>query len=257
MYPAERQWEISRLVHAHGRVTLADLSERLGVTTETVRRDLDVLQRQGVLRRVRGGAVPLRQAPFEQTLQERRLEQAEEKRRIATQVVRLLPEDGVLALDSGSLTYSIAAALSRDLPSQRQLMVVTNNLPAVRVLSEIEQLTVFALPGRVRSMTQGAVDEWTRQRLAELNVDLAIVGANGLTLEAGVSTTVPEEAAVKRAMLDSARRRMLSIVSPRIGRDSFCQVAEVNALDVIVTDTAVDPELADALHAAGPELVAV
>jgi len=156
-------------------------------------------------------------------------------------------------LDSGSLTLTIAAHF----PEDRNLIVVTNNLAAVQVLSAKPRLTVMALPGRVRGLTQGAVDDWTRQRIATLKVDLAIVGANGLTSEDGVTTTNPDEAEVKRAMLESGRRRLLALTSSKIGIASFCHVADLSELDLIVTDDGADPEQISRLATAGPELAVV
>ncbi|OIV36418.1 hypothetical protein BIV57_16245 [Mangrovactinospora gilvigrisea] len=255
MYPAERQFEITRRVHEQGRVTIGEMCAVLDVTSETVRRDLAALERQGVLRRVRGGAVLVHRAPFELTLAQRRLTYAAEKRRIAGRVVELMPEDGAVFLDTGSLGFAIAAALVRQLPAERRLTVVTNNLPAVPVLAADPRLTVFALPGRVRPITEGAVDEWTRARLEGLRAELAVVAANGVSVEAGATTTVPEEAAVKRAMLLGARRRVVAVTSARMGRSSFVRYATLDEVDAVVTDTGVEDELAATIAAEGPEVL--
>ncbi|GAB3617175.1 DeoR/GlpR family DNA-binding transcription regulator [Okibacterium endophyticum] len=254
MYPAERQAAILEIAQSgDGTISVTAMGERLQVTPETIRRDLAVLERQGVIMRVHGGARLTRGTPFELSLARRQLDEADEKRAIAGRVLRELPADGVVLLDSGSLTLVVASMF----PLDRELIVVTNNLPAVRLLTEHPLLTVLALPGRVRSLTLGTVDEWTRERISSLNVDLAILGGNGLTIAAGLTTTVPDEAEVKRAMLLSARRRLLAITSTKIGHSSFCHVADLNELDMIVTDSRIDPDQASDLSSAGPELVVV
>ena len=254
MYPAERQAAIIAIAQASdGEISVAAMSDELRVTPETIRRDLAVLERQGLIRRRHGGAQLTRSTPFELTLARRQLDEAEEKHAIATRVLQELPPDGVVLLDSGSLTLVIASLF----PPDRRLIVVTNNLPAVGLLTKRPMLTVLALPGRVRSMTQGAVDEWTRQRISTLNFDVAIVGGNGLTPDTGVTTTNPSEAEVKRAMLLSARRRILAITASKIGRVSFCHVADVSEFDTIVTDDRIDQEYARQLSSAGPDLVVV
>ncbi|MFC4224678.1 DeoR/GlpR family DNA-binding transcription regulator [Lysinibacter cavernae] len=254
MYPAERQAAIVASAQAgNGEISVALVSAQLNVTPETIRRDLAVLERQGLLSRKHGGAQLTRSAPFELALAQRQLSELPEKNRIATRVMQELPSDGVVLLDSGSLTLTIA----QHFPDDRDLIVVTNNLAAVQVLAAKPRLTVLALPGRVRNLTQGAVDEWTRQRIATLNVDLAIIGGNGLTLEHGVTTTIPDEAEVKRAMLLSGRRRILALTSTKIGLASFCHVADVDELDMIVTDSGADSAQVDRLGAAGPDLVVV
>ncbi|MCU1635284.1 MAG: hypothetical protein JWQ68_523 [Cryobacterium sp.] len=254
MYPAERQAAIIADAQTRdGKVFVTALSGKLQVTPETIRRDLAVLERQGLLIRQHGGARLTRRTPFELSLARRQLEEAAQKQAIAQRVLQELPSDGVVLLDSGSLTLVIASIF----PADRELIVVTNNLPAVTLLTQRPLLTVLALPGRVRPLTQGAVDEWTRQRISSLNVDLSIVGGNGLTSDTGLTTTNPDEAEVKRAMLLAGRRRILPITSPKIGRASFCHVADVSELDMIITDSGADPSQVTALSSAGPELIVV
>lgn len=253
MYPPERQRAITDLlmVLEGRRASVTQISEQLKVTTETVRRDLDVLERRGVLRRIRGGAELMDSTPFEQALAARHAEQFEDKVTIARRVADELPEDGVVVLDSGSLTFVCAQAMPRD----RQLVVVTNNLPAAQFLSEYDNLRVFTLPGMIRGLTSAAVDTWTSRRLATLTADVAIIGVNGLTTTHGLTTTNPEEAATKRAMMLSARRRVLPVISGKLGRNSFCSFAAVNEVDLIITDRAANTETVRSLAAAGPEVV--
>lgn len=253
MYPPERQRAITDLllVLEGRRASVTQISEQLKVTTETVRRDLDVLERRGVLRRIRGGAELMDSTPFEQALAARHAEQFEDKVIIARRVADELPEDGVVVLDSGSLTFVCAQAMPRD----RQLVVVTNNLPAAQFLSDFDNLRVFTLPGMIRGLTSAAVDTWTSRRLASLTADVAIIGVNGLTTSHGLTTTNPEEAATKRAMMLAARRRVLPVISGKLGRNSFCSFAAVNEVDLIITDAAANAETVRSLAAAGPEVV--
>ncbi len=253
MYPPERQRAITDLLmQLEGRrASVAQISEQLKVTTETVRRDLDVLERRGVLRRLRGGAELMDSTPFEQALAARHAEQFEEKLVIAQRTMQELPEDGVVVLDSGSLTFVCAQAMPKD----RALVIVTNNLPAAQYLADYENLHIFTLPGMIRGITSAAVDAWTSRRLSTLTADLAIIGCNGLTTAQGLTTTNPEEAATKRAMMLSARRRVVPVISGKLGRNSFCSFASVNEVDLVITDAAANSESVRALAAAGPEVV--
>ncbi|WP_168207554.1 DeoR/GlpR family DNA-binding transcription regulator [Microlunatus elymi] len=251
MYPPQRQQAITELLLAEGRrVSVGAIADRLRVGAETVRRDLDLLERRGLLRRVRGGAELVESLPFERALAARHADQAAEKRAIADAVIKELPAEGVVVLDSGSLTYVVAERMPTDLP----LVVVTNNLPAAALLAGRPKVTVMTLPGMIRGLTQASVDGWTTRRLETVSADLAIVGVNGLTPGLGLTTTNPEEAAVKRAMLLCARRRLVPVVSARIGRNSFCSFASVNEADKIITDPAAAPETVADLRVAGPEV---
>jgi DeoR family fructose operon transcriptional repressor len=252
MYPPERQRAITDLLLRQDgrRASVSQISEQLKVTTETVRRDLDVLERRGVLRRIRGGAELMDSTPFEQALAARHAEQFDDKVMIARRVALELPEDGVVVLDSGSLTFVCAQAMPKDRP----LVVVTNNLPAAQYLADYDTLRVFTLPGMIRGLTSAAVDSWTSRRLSTLTADLAIIGVNGMTPSHGLTTTNPEEAATKRAMLLAARRRIVPVISGKIGRNSFCSFAAVNEVDLVITDAGANTELVRELAAAGPEV---
>jgi DeoR family fructose operon transcriptional repressor len=233
------------------RASVALISQQLGVTTETVRRDLDVLERRGLLRRIRGGAELLHSTPFETALAARHALQFEDKVTIARRVVHELPEDGVVILDSGSLTFVCAQAMPKDRP----LVLVTNNLPAAQFLAGYENLRIMTLPGVIRGLTSAAVDSWTQRRLGTLSADLAIIGVNGLTTTQGLTTTNPEEAAAKRAMMLAARRRIVPVISGKLGRNSFCSFAAVSEVDTIITDRQANQELVTQMAAAGPEVI--
>jgi DeoR family fructose operon transcriptional repressor len=177
MYPPERQRAITDLLIQHDgrRASVTQISEQLKVTTETVRRDLDVLERRGVLRRIRGGAELLDSTPFEQALAARHAEQLDDKLTIARRVAEELPQDGVVVLDSGSLTLFCAHAMPKD----RALAVVTNNLPAARYLVDYEDLRIFTLPGTIRGLTSAAVESWTSRRHTTWTDELPITSLYG------------------------------------------------------------------------------
>jgi DeoR family transcriptional regulator, fructose operon transcriptional repressor len=252
-YPPERQRAITDLLMGldDQRASVSSISAHLGVTTETVRRDLDVLERRGLLRRIRGGAELMISTPFESALAARHAWQFDDKVAIADRVAAELPEDGVVILDSGSLTFFCAQAMPKDRP----LVVVTNNLPAAQLLAGYENLRIMTLPGTIRGLTSAAVDNWTQRRLGTLSADLAIIGVNGLTTTQGLTTTNPEEAAAKRAMMLAARRRIVPVISSKLGRNSFCSFAAVSEVDLIITDAQANKESVSKLAAAGPEVV--
>lgn len=239
MYPAERRTAILDAARSgNGLVAVSELTEQLGVTHETIRRDLDFLEKEGVLRRQHGGARLVRPVSFEESLAERQQSEGAEKRQIARAVIDMLPQDGIVLLDSGGLPLTIASMF----PEGRNLLVVTNNLPATRILSKLRGIRVLGLPGHVRGVTKAAVHEWTRERIESLSVDLTILGTNGLTLAEGATTTVPAEAAVKRAMLNAARTVVLPLTASKIGVTSFCSFARADDFTSVVTDSRVSAD---------------
>ena len=251
MYAAERQQEIARLARRDGRVDVAELAELLGVTTETVRRDLTRLERQGLVRRVHGGALPVERLRFEPGLAERTSAMAAEKERIAKAALRELPEEGSVLIDAGTTTARFAEAL----PEDRELTVVTNALPIAVTLSGKPRLTVLTVGGRVRGRTLAHVDRWALRALAEVHVDVAFMATNGVSVEGGLTTPDLSEAAVKEAMVAAAGRVVLLADHTKVGNDQLCRFAELSQVDVLVTDSGLDEETTAALAEAGPEVV--
>jgi DeoR family fructose operon transcriptional repressor len=251
MYAEERQLWIVERARAGGRVEVAALAEELGVTTETVRRDLTTLERHALLRRVHGGAIPIERLGFEPALAARDSVLTAEKERIARLALAELPDEGTILLDAGTTTARLADAL----PPDRELVVLTNSLPIAMSLSVRPNLTVLMLGGRVRGRTQAAVDAWALQALADSYVDVAFIGTNGISPERGLTTPDTTESAVKRAMIRAARRSVVLADHTKVGQDHLSRFATLDAIDTIITDAAVDAQVADELRAQGPRVL--
>lgn len=234
MYAEERQQAAAQLVMARGRVSVAELAEEFAVTTETVRRDLSVLERLRLVRRVHGGAVPATSlSAMESGLDERDLAQAQEKERIAVAALRFLPGDGgTVAVDAGSTT----ARLVDFLPADARFTAFTHGVPIASRLAAHPSVDVHLLPGRVRAKTQAAVGALTTQALQRVRVDVAFLGTNGISVDHGFSTPDPEEAAVKRALVAAARTVVVLADSTKFGRDTTVSFAALDDVDVVVTD---------------------
>lgn len=251
MYAPERQHQIVRLACESGRVDVLSLAEEFQVTAETIRRDLKALDRAGLLRRVHGGAIPAGRLDFEPDLAERETTAADEKDRIARAALAEVPEDGTVILDAGSTVARLAACL----PPDRSLTVVTHALPAAARLADHPGIALHLVGGRVRHSTRAAVDAWALQAYAQIRADVAFVGANGFSAAHGLTTPDLAEAAVKRAVVASARRVVLLADSGKYGQDHFARFGGLDDVDLLITDTGLGPEDASAVEAAGTEVV--
>jgi DeoR family transcriptional regulator, fructose operon transcriptional repressor len=251
MFAEQRQQRIVDQARLAGRVDVAELAAELEVTSETVRRDLTVLERQGVLRRVHGGAIPVERLGFEPGLAARDMARRAEKERIAKAAIAELPVEGSVLIDAGTTTARLAEAL----PANRELTVVTNGLPIALTLSVRPGLTVLLVGGRVRGRTQATVDDWARRVLADTYVDVAFIGANGISVERGLTTPDPAEAAVKRAMIAAARRVLVLADHSKVGRTHFARFGGLGDVAMLITDSGLDADVAARLEAAGPTVV--
>ncbi|MDQ1288196.1 MAG: DeoR/GlpR family DNA-binding transcription regulator [Actinomycetota bacterium] len=251
MYPEERQQWIVDRARSTGRLEVSAVAEELDVTTETVRRDLKVLERHGLLRRVHGGAIPVERLGFEPGLATRDAVLTTEKERIAVAALAELPAEGSILLDAGTTTARFADVLPRD----RELVVLTNGLPIAMSLASRPNLTVLLLGGRVRGRTLAAVDAWAQRVLADTYVDVAFLGTNGVSCERGLTTPDTTEAAVKRAMVGAARRVVLLADHTKVGSNHLARFAGLEDVDVLVTDSGIEADDVERLASGGPRVV--
>lgn len=253
MYAPERHQQILDTARSHGRVEVTGLARDLSVTPETVRRDLTALERRGVLRRVHGGAIPVERFGIEPGVADREVHAIGEKERIAHAALDELPDGGSIILDAGTTTVRLAELL----PSDRELTVVTHSIPVAAILVSRPNVTLHLLGGIVRGRTFAAVGDWTRTQISEVYADVAFMGSNAVSVERGLTTPDIVEAGVKRALIDAARRTVVLADHTKFGREDFARVAPLTEVDTIITDSGVDPELADDVENAGPRMVIV
>ncbi len=253
MYAAERQQAIIQLVRERGRISVVELADRYEVTTETVRRDLSVLEDRHLVRRVHGGAVSADALTLiEAGLPDRDVSRIEQKQRIAAAAVDLLPRaDSTVIIDAGSTTVR----LSRMLPPNLRMTVITHAVPIAAQLAGAPQIELHLLPGRVRRHTHAAVGPETIEALDQIRADLAFVGTNGLTPEHGLSTPDRTEAAVKRAIISRARRTVVLADSSKVGVERTVKFAELSDVDALVTDKEISASDRRAIEKAGVEVI--
>lgn len=251
MYAEERQQRILQQAREQGRVEVAALTTLLGVTSETVRRDLTALERHGLLRRVHGGAIPLERLGFEPGIAARDAVLTAEKERIAKAALDELPAEGSILLDAGTTTARLADAL----PSDRELTVVTNSLPIAMKLSTRPNLTMLFLGGRVRGRTLAAVDVWATRALEDTFVDVAFIGTNGFSVERGLTTPDSTEAAVKAAMIASARRAIVLADHTKFGNDNLIRFGSLEDVELLITDSGLDKSFVPTIEATGVQVV--
>ena len=248
MYATERHELIERLLADTGRVSVVELARRFGVTTETIRRDLAQLESTGALRRVHGGAVVSERGSIvEPTLLERLGRSGEAKAAIAARAVTALGEgfQGSIFLDAGTTTAAVAELLSR---RPTRVETVTHALAVAQALSSSDAVDLTVIGGRIRGVTGAAVGAATVQAISGLRPDVAFVGTNGVSAEFGLSTPDPEEAAVKRQIVRSARRAIVVADGEKLGAERLVGFARLSDIDVLVTDVPPDPTLTVALE---------
>lgn len=249
-----RRDALLRHLAEHGAIEVIDLADRLGVSGMTIRRDLDELQAEGLVRRIHGGAVAaVRDGTLavdtdepEFDLRLRRDRAAKEA--IAEAALGLIGEARSIAVDVGTSTYLLARRLGR----MRHLRVFTNSLRVAQSLAD-EVREVHVAGGRIRPQEQAVGGEAAVAQFAALWFDVAVIGASGITDE-GVFDYSVEDAPLKRVYLTRATRRILLCDATKFRRMSLVRVGDLEQLSDLVTDAAPPAEIAAALDRAGVRL---
>lgn len=248
--PAGRKAQLAAYVSAAGQVTVASLAARFGVSADTVRRDLDQLDTEGVLIRTHGGAVSLSAMPsVEKKLDVRLRIQTSAKEKIGALAATLIEDNSVIMINAGTTTLAVV----RHLRGHRDLTVATNNLRIPTEISSKVCRDLYVFGGAVRLSSQATIGpigfQFTgRGNELDLRCDLAVISVGAVSAESGYSTSNLAEAVMMSEMLARAARVAILADSSKFGRRLFAQVAELGRADFFVTDTAPPADLADALR---------
>jgi DeoR family transcriptional regulator of aga operon len=249
--PAEvRQERISALVEEQGFVRVSDLSVRFGVSTVTVRTDLQSLESHGRVRRIRGGAMPPGIQRSEQPFEVAEHDLANEKAAIGACAAALVADGDTVLLDVGTTTTAIARALvaRADL---RDVTVVTNGLTVALVLERAwPRIAVVVTGGTLRPLQHSLVNPLGTVLLDGLNASIAFLGCNGVDAAGGVTNVNLPEAEVKRAMLLSARRPVVVADGSKLGEVEVAKICDLSEVSLVVTDASADPSILADLTAA-------
>lgn len=166
---------------------------------------------------------------------------------MANYAINELPDSGTVIIDSGSTLGRFAEAV----PSDANLRVVTNSLPIAQTLSELGGVEVIVIGGKVRKNTMAMVDADAIAALERINVDTLFISADGLSAEVGLTTPYRQEAALKQAMIRSARRVVALVDHSKFDKDQFVRYAQWSDIDVLVTTIDADPETIAQIEGAG------
>ncbi|MEC0255869.1 MULTISPECIES: DeoR/GlpR family DNA-binding transcription regulator [Paenibacillus] len=250
MFAEERRQKILALLHQDKRVIAKDLAERFEISIDSIRRDLTIMEEQGLLQKTHGGAIPsmkVRQPP--PVPEQRYGEGSPEGNAIAQLAVSYVREKDTLFIGSSSLTY----LLLKHLPEQTPLTIVTNCMRVAEALREREWIDTYLIGGRVKpsgNITDVLANEFIRQ----FKFDISFVSGGGISDE-GIFVATPEVAAFGRAVSAVSRRRIGMATHRILGQDGFARAGSVEDLDVLITDQKADQEVMDRIQELGVKVI--
>ena len=250
-----RRDRILALLRDNDFVRVADLSNRFEVSEVTVRTDLDMLEARGMLRRVRGGAVPCATPTVERTFDAAKVIDAEQKRAIARHAAQLVTPGDTIVLDVGTTTTAIAHALAarRDLTD---VTVFTSSLTIALTLEDATpNLTVVVTGGTLRPKQHSLVEPLAGLVLGSIHVGTAFIGCNGVDVDRGITNVNLPETEVKKLILQASHRRVVCADASKLGQVSLAHVCDLEDIDLLVTDAGAEPATVDVFRETGLDVV--
>ena len=246
----ERQAEIASFVEEHGRARVTELAETFGVSTVTIRKDLDVLAESGHVLRTHGGAIAPRVRGKDLAYDVRDRMQQDEKAVIGALAAASVADGESILVDASTTSLYLARELRQRTPGQ-SLTIVTNSIRLATELAARPDITVLLMGGRVRGRSLSLVGQLGDAVLGRVNVHKAFLGAAGFTLEEGLTETTEEEAQIKRAMVAAAREVYALVDNSKWGRVASATFCKPEELTGVFTDASAPADMVATLEREG------
>jgi DeoR/GlpR family transcriptional regulator of sugar metabolism len=227
-----RHDKILNLLQNFRQISVSELTERLGVSQVTIRKDLTILEEMGLILRSHGGASLAQIANQLSTVSSRKSIFLDEKDRITTKALELIQEGDSVCIDASSTNLLLAEKIST-LP----VRVITNSLEIMSTLSSSNDITLTAIGGNFRKEANSFIGPLAEDAVNRLQFDIAFIGATGFSATGDFLTHNTIEGNVKKAMLNAAKRRIILADSSKFNARSFSKFANAELIDVLITDT--------------------
>jgi DeoR/GlpR family transcriptional regulator of sugar metabolism len=254
---AERRSQIAQMVLENGKVLVAGLVEQFQVTETSIRRDLDLLEASGRLKRIHGGAIPIPGSSRTDSFAEKKELHIKAKERIGKVAAEMIKPKDILLLDSGTTTLQVIRHVPSVLRSSNSITLVTNSQPIAQEVLTWPSPNLTILGGLYLPDYQATVGPQTLAQLQELTADKVFLGTDGLTLRSGATTANILMAEVDRMMVECSRHVILVTDSSKIGRVGFVPVKPVNGFHTLITDTNAPPDIIQSMREMGVEVILV
>ena len=250
MKTGPRRQQILNLLEETGSLDVGDLADRFAVSVVTIRKDLDDLERQGLLQRTFGGAVFSHRSRFNRSFLERASEHLREKRAIAVAALEYIKDGDTIILDAGTTTLALAQLLKQHVKSA---FIITCSVPVALEVSSAGY-DILLLGGMIRNKSLALLGRETLWMLDRYRADKAFLGSSGFTIEKGHTTPNPDDAQIKEAIMRVSLEKYVLVDSSKFGDQCLTRFAHLRDVDLTITDSHLPKAKVKALEAAGASL---
>lgn len=256
MLAEQRYKEISNVLEREGSIKTSALCTLLGISRETVRRDLETMESRNLLKRIHGGAMSVEisqdKDSFYTSFSKRQMENPELKELIASKAVTYIREGQAIALDSGTTALALAKAIRNKFTS---LTVVTNSLAVANELSDAQGISLVMTGGIYRPDEEAFVSDIATLIFSKINVDTFFLTTCGISVERGITYPRMDEILVQNKMMEAAEQTIVITDSSKLGTNSLVRMCGIDQISMIITDAGVSDQQKRAFENAGVQIV--
>jgi len=227
----ERREEILSIIHTHGKVRVTELSEKFGISDVSIRKDLEILELQGQLSRVHGGAVGINKLYVNMDLTERSKTNSAAKKKLAKIAATLIDDNDTIMMNAGTtLSYVL-----RELQGKRNITIVTNSISNATDASLLSSFNVILLGGEFDSKYQFTYGEDAIIQLCNYHANKCLLSVDGISSESGLTLYYSNEAALARKMIECSDMLIVTADGTKLGKNTFAKITDAIEADILVT----------------------
>ncbi len=236
MLAIERRNKILAMLQRDSRVVVSDLSESFNVTEETIRRDLEKLEKEGFAKKTYGGAIINESLNVDLPYTVRKKANVSNKQYIAEIISSMIEDGDHIMMDASSTAVYVA----KHLKTKKNITIITNSIEILLELSEVTGWKVLSTGGTLREGSLSLVGYQAEKMLTNYHVDKAIISCKGIDLDKGITDSNEMDAQIKKLMFESANTRILAADNSKFNKISFTKIGDLEDIDIMITDTEPD-----------------
>ncbi len=251
MLAIERRSEILTKLQQDGKVLVNDLSKLYQVTEETIRRDLEKLEVEGIVKKTYGGAVLAETLNVDLPYYVRKQTNVQNKESIASKIAELIQDGDHIMLDASST----AVYVIKKIKNLKNITVITNSIEILLELADINGWKVFSTGGSMKEGALALVGHQAEEMIDHFHVDKTIISCKGIDQEFGITDSNEPDVEIKRHMVKAAKQVILAVDSSKFDKTSFVRMGDFSQVDTIVTDSAPRQDWIDSMESCGTMIV--
>ncbi|VDG22608.1 DeoR/GlpR family DNA-binding transcription regulator [Lactiplantibacillus mudanjiangensis] len=248
----QRQEYIIDALNKQQTIKIADISEQLDISRETIRKDIYNLDQKGLVQAIRGGAT-LPESVSETRYGKRQHQETAEKQQIATHALKLIHDGDSVFIDYGTTAFQVAEAIKHS--QLNNLTIITTSSFVVNALQFIKNIQMVVLGGSMRTSEGSLSGPITLGNIHNIYADIGFFGCGGVSIQAGVTNHYVEEVEVSKKMMTHCRTTVVLADHTKFKKNALYKTTNVSNIDVLVSDSAIDPEVASELKQAAVSLI--